>query len=263
MGAGASAAALASPPSDEALPVAGVPANFEPVLLRSLAGQTRSVRRPLAVVLSMLAHVAVIAGLAFAGVREAVRPAEPEPVRVSLRMPRRGPPPAPAPPKPAPRRSRPPEPAPALVQPPPVVEPEPVPEEVPEEVAESSEAVAEEGAATSGETAPTGGSPFGVASDGPLEMRQLGQLPVPRESPPPDYPRKARDEGIEGRVVLRVVLSREGKVEADQIRVVQSVPALDAAAIAAVLKWRFSPGVDPQGRLVRVVVDIPFEFSLR
>jgi protein TonB len=145
-----------------------------------------------------------------------------------------------------------------------VVEPEPVPEEVPEEAAEPSEEVAsEEGAAPTGEPAPTGGSPFGVAADGPLEMRQLGQLPVPRENPPPDYPRKARDEGIEGRVVLRVVLSREGKVEPDQIKVVQSVPALDAAAIAAVLKWRFSPGVDPQGRLVRVVVDIPFEFSLR
>ena len=236
------------------------------VLLRSLAGQERSARRPTAVALSVVAHAAVIALLALTGLQGARRPPEPEPVRVSLMRPRFAARPSAAEqPKPPPRRPprRPPvAQPPAIVQPaPPEPEPEPVPEEVPEEAAETSEAV--EGAPVAGPTEPaTGGSPFGVAAEGPLELRQLGRLPVAREMPTPDYPRKARDEGIEGRVVLRVVLDRVGRVEPDQVRVVRSVPALDAAAIAVVLKWRFSPGVDPQGRLVRVVVEIPFEFSL-
>jgi protein TonB len=42
------------------------------------------------------------------------------------------------------------------------------------------------------------------------------------------------------------------------------VAALDAAAaLAAIVQWRFSNSVDRLGRPVRVVLDIPVEFSLR
>lgn len=46
-------------------------------------------------------------------------------------------------------------------------------------------------------------------------------------------------------------------------RVIRSVPALDGAAMAAILGWRFSPAVGRGGERVRVLIDVPFAFFLR
>ncbi len=55
-----------------------------------------------------------------------------------------------------------------------------------------------------------------------------------------EYTQQARQDGIEGRLVLKVVVGADGSVS--DVIVVSSVdPALDAAAIAAVKTWVFQP----------------------
>ena len=55
-----------------------------------------------------------------------------------------------------------------------------------------------------------------------------------------EYTQQARQDGIEGRLVLKVVVGADGSVS--DVIVVSSVdPALDAAAIAAVKTWVFKP----------------------
>jgi protein TonB len=55
-----------------------------------------------------------------------------------------------------------------------------------------------------------------------------------------EYPQEARQEGVEGRLVLAVTIDANGAVTS--VSVEKSVQAaLDAAAVAAVKQWRFKP----------------------
>lgn len=56
---------------------------------------------------------------------------------------------------------------------------------------------------------------------------------------PPKYPEKARQMRIEGTVVLRVIISKKGKVR--EISVISGHPLLVPAAIDAVKQWRYKP----------------------
>jgi protein TonB len=73
----------------------------------------------------------------------------------------------------------------------------------------------------------------------------------------PVYPDSARHAGIQGTVVVKALVSSEGHVLRADVQ--DSVPALDAAAIAAVKKWRFKPAtVDGKPRAVWVTVPVNF-----
>ena len=72
----------------------------------------------------------------------------------------------------------------------------------------------------------------------------------------------ARARSLEGRVVLRAVVDRQGHVE-QAITVVDSQPTFDAAAIDALRQWRFQPGRDHDGTTVRVLIEVPIRFQLR
>jgi len=86
--------------------------------------------------------------------------------------------------------------------------------------------------------------------------------PVPISRVLPEYPSTARARGLEGEVVLRAIVDRQGAVE-QQVVVVESVPLLDQAAIEALRRWRFEPGRDAYNRPVRVVIQVPLRFRLR
>jgi TonB family protein len=78
----------------------------------------------------------------------------------------------------------------------------------------------------------------------------------------PEYPENARQAEIEGQVTLQIVVDPAGRVEPD-IKVVESIPTLDAAAIDAVRRWRFAPGRDRYGNPIRFSVKVPLRFVLR
>lgn len=77
----------------------------------------------------------------------------------------------------------------------------------------------------------------------------------------PDYTEDARRRGVEGDVVMEIVVRRDGSV--GDVRIVQGLGAgLDERAAAAVRRWRFAPGTR-QGTPVDVMVEVAVEFKLR
>lgn len=83
--------------------------------------------------------------------------------------------------------------------------------------------------------------------------------PVPVTAPPPPYPEFARDAGITGKVVLHVLVGKDGRVK--NIKVKQGVTGLDDAAKQAVQKWVFKPALS-NNKPVAVWVEIPVAFTL-
>jgi TonB family protein len=78
--------------------------------------------------------------------------------------------------------------------------------------------------------------------------------------PPPEYTEEARQQGISGTAVLRVVLSSTGKVT--DVRVVTKLPyGLTQRAIAAVRNLRFIPA-QKDGKDVSQYVQIEYNFNL-
>ncbi len=74
------------------------------------------------------------------------------------------------------------------------------------------------------------------------------------------YPKLAQQAGLEGMVVVKVLIDETGKPSNAQV--VKSVhEVLDKAAIEAVLKQRFEPGRQ-RNRAVRVEMAIPVRFQL-
>jgi TonB family protein len=77
----------------------------------------------------------------------------------------------------------------------------------------------------------------------------------------PDYSEDARRRGIEGDVVLEIVVRSDGGV--GSVKVLQGLGAgLDQRAVDAVRQWRFSPA-RRLGTPVDVVVEVAVEFKLR
>ena len=77
----------------------------------------------------------------------------------------------------------------------------------------------------------------------------------------PDYTDQARRAGLEGEVLLEIVVGPDGSVI--DIRVLRRLGAgLDERAVDAVRQWRFSPA-RRFGTPVAVVVEVAVEFTLR
>jgi protein TonB len=96
-----------------------------------------------------------------------------------------------------------------------------------------------------------------------------GDLPVPVTNPDrpprllrkvrPDYPQQAFVQKVQGTVMVEILIAADGRVV--RTRVTQSIPALDAAAEAAVLQWVFAPAVK-DGRPVATRAFAPVTFQL-
>jgi protein TonB len=75
----------------------------------------------------------------------------------------------------------------------------------------------------------------------------------------PEYPPIAVRAQVKGVVILEAVVGLNGRVE--DVRVLRSIPLLDAAAIQAVRKWRYSPLL-LNGTPERFVLTVTVSFSL-
>ncbi|MCP3162208.1 TonB family protein [Myxococcus sp. QH3KD-4-1] len=242
-----------------------------------------------ALVTAVVVHLGVlVVGLALPASARQKAPEKEEPELVFLSF--APPPPAPGgPSRPASaerasRQSRPrmPRPvvAPRAVVPAPkpeVVEPTP-PEEspaAPEPTSEPEAATEAASEAPSGPSVPggvaggvVGGTQGGIvgAPGGMGEAVGLGQVlrpPSVLKQLTPEYPRRARVDGVQGLVLVRIIVGTDGEVETEHTRIIRSIPMLDAAAIAAVNRWRFSPAIGRHGKPVRVILELPVQFSLK
>jgi TonB family protein len=75
---------------------------------------------------------------------------------------------------------------------------------------------------------------------GDKDESKLDQMPPkPIKSPRPEYPNAAFIAGIEGTVLVEILIGEQGEVARLDVR--ESIPELDAAALACVRRWRFEP----------------------
>lgn len=97
----------------------------------------------------------------------------------------------------------------------------------------------------------------------PVEVRAPYPLVPPqyRSTPLPAYPAAAREQGIEGTVLLDVLVLPDGRVGDARLRRSSGSAALDAAALEAVRTWTFAPGRRGP-RPVESWVEVPVKFSL-
>jgi protein TonB len=209
----------------------------------------------------------------------AARPVEEEepPVEVTF-----APPPAPAPPPP------PPPPAPAAEKPKPKaprparpVEPLREPEKVPDKPPPEAEPTKEDpGPPGPGDGEGGGGVPGGTGTGPPAPPAPPPPPPAKPKSVPqnlpdgaepavpddrnvtPEFPEAARKQGVEGLVILKIVVSETGAVK--DVQVMKGEEPFVSAAVAAVKTWRYKPA-SFQGEPIAVfkIVKVPFKLSAR
>ena len=79
---------------------------------------------------------------------------------------------------------------------------------------------------------------------------------------PPEYPDLARRRGWEGTVLLEVEVAGDGEVRSVRVHTSSSYGLLDEAALAAVGKWLFKPGMR-DGKPWAMKVLVPVHFVLK
>lgn len=80
-------------------------------------------------------------------------------------------------------------------------------------------------------------------------------------NPAPDYPRLSQRAGEEGRVLMKVLVSAEGRPESVDVINSSGFDRLDRAAVNAVKQWRFEPA-RKGGKALSAYVNVPLSFSL-
>ena len=101
---------------------------------------------------------------------------------------------------------------------------------------------------------------------GPAHRPEFGEYVYVEELPEaltkiaPTYPDEARESGVQGVVLVQALVIEDGSVA--DCRIVNSIPLLDEAAIAAVRQWRFKPA-RTAGKPVAVWLAVPVRFSLQ
>jgi protein TonB len=93
-----------------------------------------------------------------------------------------------------------------------------------------------------------------------IEFWSVQKKPEIKHHEIPIYPDIARRAGIEGKVIIEVVISEKGDVI--DAKVYKSIPMLDDAALDAAWKCKFEPAMQ-RDRFVKVRMTIPFDFRLR
>lgn len=116
--------------------------------------------------------------------------------------------------------------------------------------------------------APDVGSDKGVTIDidedfipGSDEFVPVENMPELIHKESGEYPRFAKEAGLEGTVYVRVLVKKDGTVGDAKIEKSSGVVSLDEAAMKLVYKCTFKPAIQ-NGRPVNVWVSFPYEFTL-
>ena len=99
------------------------------------------------------------------------------------------------------------------------------------------------------------GGVIGGTGDGPV--LDYDQPPRPIKMDKPEYPQEAFVKKIEGTVEVEILIDANGNVA--RARVIQSIPALDQAALKTVYRWRFSPAIKNGRPVARITPMVEFD----
>jgi protein TonB len=113
----------------------------------------------------------------------------------------------------------------------------------------------------SGDLVGPGPPPAPRVAEPPAPVRPGGSVRAPQKihHVAPDYPAIARSAGVSGIVILEALIAEDGSIR--EVKVTRSVPLLDAAAVAAVRQWRFTPTL-LNGVPVQVIMTVTVAFNL-
>lgn len=96
---------------------------------------------------------------------------------------------------------------------------------------------------------------------GPLKINEDIQPPLPIVKIPPSYTEEARQEKLQGVVVLQAVIETDGTVS--EVEVLQGLPlGLTQSAVDTIRQWRFEPALQ-DGVPVRVYYNLTVNFRLK
>lgn len=98
-----------------------------------------------------------------------------------------------------------------------------------------------------------------AAPKGPVRIGGEVQAPALVKRVNPEYPDLAVKAQVEGVVILEATVDQRGHVE--DVRVIRSIPLLDAAAKTAVRQWAYSPLL-LNGRAERFILTVTVSFRL-
>ena len=87
--------------------------------------------------------------------------------------------------------------------------------------------------------------------------------PRPLNDPQPTYPEEARQKGLQGTVVVRILVQADGSVGGVSILSSSGVAAFDQAGLEASRSIRFVPAKDGQGAPVAVYTRKSYSFGLK
>ena len=112
------------------------------------------------------------------------------------------------------------------------------------------------GGVGTGSDAQVSGSEKGVIS-----LKDVDTIPRALSNIKPNYPKYAKDNRIEGRVLVRFILNEKGDVESPLVVKASPVNIFETSALKAVSQWKFTPAVK-DGVIVRVGMVVSVKFKL-
>jgi len=109
--------------------------------------------------------------------------------------------------------------------------------------------------------AATGYADAGQAKTDPPAVHVGGNIKPPKKvkDVKPIYPDLARNTHTQGVVILEITIGTDGKVKS--VKVLKSLPLLEAAAINAVKKWEYKPTL-VDGKPTPVMMAVAVNFRL-
>lgn len=162
----------------------------------------------------------------------------------------------------------------------PVVQPKPIPQQPVERPQPVVEKIVEPLAdqprfeASAAESAPPMETPVAAATPtvAPAPVAPPKQAVEEKEEPPkfgvaylnnpaPDYPRMSKRAGEQGKVLLKVLVSVEGRPSSVEVSKSSGFERLDSAALEAVKQWRFEPA-RKGSKAISAYVMVPLSFTL-
>ncbi|MGJ3522353.1 energy transducer TonB [Nitratidesulfovibrio sp. D1] len=94
------------------------------------------------------------------------------------------------------------------------------------------------------------------------ESDKVDERPAVARRVMPDYPRSARRQGIQGQVVVRIVVDKDGNPQACAVHSAAPEGYFEEVALQAARQMRFIPG-KVKGTPVNTLVTVPFVFRLQ
>lgn len=100
----------------------------------------------------------------------------------------------------------------------------------------------------------------GLDTGGGFTMASADGDAVPMVRVPPQYPERALQRGIEGRVLVEFTISKSGSVKDAKVIAYEPSTIFNKAAIQAVMQWKYNPKIE-NGKAVEqrgIRIAIPF-----